>query len=181
MTSEQIHDVPRFRKRANLRLIAATMSLAAILAFAGTASAGVSDMATGGFEYQPEGIPGWSVSIGLVAQGTPASANGRIEYRRIAEGFNANSAGTVTCYLQVGNQGYFSGVFDHPFLSGPTEIRFFSGTVIDGDQIAGGADKAVVTLNADSLIPCDDPGTMSFLDAMSTNSPVTHGNVQVHS
>jgi hypothetical protein len=54
VTREQIHDMPRFRKRAKLRLIAGIVSLAAILAFAATASAGVSDMATGGFEYQPQ-------------------------------------------------------------------------------------------------------------------------------
>jgi hypothetical protein len=171
----------RFWTGASLRLKAASTALVAILALAGagTASADVTDMATGGVEYQLDWTAG-SVSISLVARGTPASAAGRIEYRRVAPGFDANSGGTVTCYLQVGSRGYFSGTFDRPFLSGPTEIRFFSGTVIDGDQMSGGVDRAFVALGADSPIPCADPGTMSFLDAMSANSPVTQGNIQVH-
>jgi hypothetical protein len=170
-----------FRRRATLRVLAGAITLGAMLAAAsaGAASPDPFDIATGGAEYQLDWIAG-SVSFSLVAQGTPTDAGGRIEYRRTAEGFDANSAGKVTCYLQVGNRGYFSGEFDRPFLSGPTEIPFFSGTVIDGDQESGdGIDHAFVELNADSLVPCDDPGSMAFLDAMAATSPVTHGNIEV--
>ena len=77
-------------------------------------------------------------------------------------GFDANSAGPVTCYLQVGNQAYFSGTFEHPFLSGPTEIAFYYATVIDGAGTSG-VDKAIVFLAADHAVRATEQERCRFL------------------
>jgi hypothetical protein len=151
-----------------------TATAAASEPFASTASPTGGGIAFGAGEYQGFGTE----SIHLLAQGTPAAATGRLVYRRAAPGFDANAAGRITCFLQVGNRGYFSGTFFHPFLSGPTEIRFFNGVVVDA-SLDGSADEAFVMLGADAPIPCDDPGTMAFLDSMSTR--ITRGNFVVRS
>jgi hypothetical protein len=156
--------------------VAALMLLtAAVFVAIGTASPSSAGMATGAVAYEGFG----TVSIALMAQGSPEAASGRMQFRRDVEGegFDANSGGPVTCYLQVGNRGYFAGEFARTFFSGPTEIRFFNGIVVDGDAL-GEADKAFVTLGADRPIPCDDPGTMAFLDSVSR--PVVRGNIIVH-
>jgi len=132
-------------------------------------------MATGAVAY--EGFVG-TESISLVAHGSPADASGWMHFKRDAVlGFGANSEGPVTCYLQIGNRGYFAGEFKRTFLSGPTEIRFFNGIVVDGDQ-TGEPDSAFVELGADAPIPCNDPGTMAFLDAVS--APAVSGNIVIH-
>jgi hypothetical protein len=159
------------------QLLKRAVTLAAALTFAGagTASADTTPMATAGVTYLQESFA--TISFSLVAQGTPSAADGRFEYRRVADGFDAQSSGVVTCYLQIGNRGYFSGQFDRPFLSGPTEVLFFNGVVVDGDG-AGEADSAAVMLGADAPIPCNEVGTMSFLDAIA--SPIVRGNVVMH-
>ena len=136
--------------------------------------------AVGGIEYSGGSWlpPGASVKLSFVAAGTPTDASGRVQFRRSMTGFDANSAGPVTCYLQVGNQAYFSGTFDRPFLSGPTEITFFYATVVDGDP-TGDVDKAIVFITAGQAVPCDEEGTMSFLDSQVTSNPVSQGQIQV--
>jgi hypothetical protein len=62
--------------------------------------------------------------------------------------------------------------FARTFFSGPTEIRFFNGLVVDGDQ-TGEPDSAAVELSADAPIPCTDSGTNAFLDDVAT--PVMRG------
>jgi hypothetical protein len=153
---------------------AALLVLTSGVAAATTASPNAG-MATGAVAYEGFG----TVSIALMAQGSPEAARGQMHFRRDAEGegFDANSGGPVTCYLQVGNRGYFAGEFARTFFSGPTEIRFFNGIVVDGDAL-GEADRAFVTLGADAPIPCDNPGMMAFLDSVSR--PVVRGNIIVH-
>jgi hypothetical protein len=162
------------RKRVHL-LLTATAAIGALLAFAGTSTASPTGggIAVGAVEYQGFG----TTNIALVAQGTPASAHGWLVYRRAAPGFDANSVGQVTCYAQVGNRGYFSGVFVVPFLSGPTLIRFFNGVVVDASA-DGSADQAFIALGADAPIPCDEPFMTVFLDAVAAT--ITRGNVLVH-
>jgi hypothetical protein len=154
--------------------VAVAVAATVTLTTAGTASSASSGMATGSLRYE-----GWlgTESIALVAQGSPVAATGWMQFKRESTLFYANSGGPVTCYLQVGNRGYFTGEFASTFFSGPTEIRFFNGVVVDGDQ-TGEADRALVTLGADAPIPCDDPGTMTFLDTW--NFAATAGNIIVH-
>jgi len=166
--------------RKNLGLVGASALVFGLtLALAGIATALPQPRAVGSVEYSGVWVPaGGTVKFSFVAAGTPTDASGRVQYQRIATGFDANSAGPMTCYLQVGNQAYFSGTFDRPFLSGPTEIAFWYATVIDGDA-TGGVDKAIVFLAADHSIACDDPGTMSFLDSEVANTQVTRAQVHV--
>ena len=147
------------------------------LALAGLAAALPQPRASGSVEYggvwvQPDG----TVSFSFTAAGTPSAATGRVQYQRSATGFEAKSAGSVTCYLQVGRQGYLSGTLDKPFLSGPTEIAYWYATVVDGG--ATDADRAIVFLAADP-VPCNGAGTMAFLDSEVTNTTVTRAQVQV--
>lgn len=158
-----------------------SVTLAATTAGIALAIGGVPGKATGGVEIRNTVTPG-SVDLAFVAQGTPSDATGRVEYRRDWQGFEANTAGSVTCYLQVGNQAYFSGEFDRPFYSGPTAIPYFAATAIDGDWTGDAVDMAVVQLGADHPFACDDAGVMNSLDAMLSqwNSVVVKGNVVVH-
>jgi hypothetical protein len=158
-----------------IRVVSAAAAVGAALLFAvtGIASDGNNDMATGAVTWEGFGTQ----SLSLAAQGTPTAASGWMHFRRVVEGFDANSGGPVRCYLQVGNRAYFSGEFARTFFSGPTEIRFFNGLVVDGDQ-TGEPDSAAVMLSADAPIPCTDSGTNAFLDAVAT--PVTRGNILVH-
>jgi hypothetical protein len=150
------------------------------LAWAGIATAlPAQPRAAGSVEYGGVWVPSdGAVSFSFVASGSPSAATGRVQYQRRATGFEATSAGSVTCYLQVGNRGYLSGTLDRPFLSGPTEIGFFTATVVDGDA-TGGVDKAIVFLGADHVIPCDDPGNMAFLNSEVENTTVTRAQVQL--
>jgi hypothetical protein len=174
VVSVQPQNTRRTSKRQTWGLLLAAVMLAAVLVIAGSATASSGGpMATGSVEFQGFG----TISISLAAQGTPVDATGWMEYRRVAEGFDANSGGPVTCYLQIGNVAYFGGEFRRTFLSGPTEIRFFNGVVVDGEQ-AGEPDQASVMLGADAPIACDEPGTMTFLFA--TTTPVNRGNIVVH-
>ena len=167
-------------KRKNFGIAGASALVVGLaLVLAGIATALPQPRAVGSVEYSGVWVPaGGTVSFSFVAAGTPTDASGRVEYQRRAEGFDANSAGPVTCYLQVGNQAYFSGTFDRPFLSGPTEIAFWYATVIDGDA-TGGVDKAIVFLAVDHAIACDDPGRMSFLNSEVASTPVARGQVEV--
>jgi len=147
-----------------------------LLAVGLASGAGRPAKAAGKVVYPAGFLPG-SITFSLVAKGTPANAHGRIKYRRDVQGFEARARGKVTCYLGVGNQGYFSGTFKKTFFSGPTEIDTFYGTVIDGAP-SGMPDKAVVQITQSATgIPCDQPGIRAFLD--STAVVVTHGNIKV--
>jgi hypothetical protein len=166
--------------RKNFGLVGASALVCGLaLALAGIATALPEPRAVGSVEYSGVWVPaGGTVNFSFVAAGTPTDASGRVQYQRRATGFEANSAGEVTCYLQIGNQAYMSGTFDRPFLSGPSEIAFWVATVIDGDT-TDGVDKAIVFLEADRAILCDAPGIVSFLDSEVANTPVTRGQVQV--
>jgi hypothetical protein len=167
--------VERKEVPVRIRVLSTAVAVGSALLFAvtGIASAGDAGMATGAVTWQGFGTP----SISLVAQGTPTDASGWMQFRRSVEGFDANSGGPVLCYLQVGNRAYFSGVFARTFFSGPTEVRFFNGLVVDGAQF-GEPDSVAVALSADAPIPCTTSWENDFLDAVAT--PVTRGNIVVH-
>jgi hypothetical protein len=160
--------------RIRLAFAAGAVGVLLLLTLPGIAVGDDSGMATGSVSYQ-----GWAgtETLTLAAWGTPSAAQGWMQFRRVAEGFDANSGGPVECFLQVGNGAYFSGTFTRTFLSGPTEVRYFNGIVVDSDQ-TGEPDSAFVMLGADAPIPCDDAGTMAFLDSVSF--PVVGGNIIVH-
>jgi hypothetical protein len=160
----------KLRKRA--RLLATGVTLGAVLVFAaaGTAAPTGGGMAVGVFEYPTNG----TVSGSVVGRGTPAAADGVLVYRSVEPGVpDVNAIGRITCYLQVGIRGYFSGMFIRPFSLFCTEIRFFTGEVVDRTP-DGSLDEAFVMLRASEPIPCDTEN----LDAAAT--PITRGNIFVH-